>query len=128
VTPHRGSPHSHATSPNGQSPGGSSLSSYERLAELTELERDHAIAGRIDAVHAVQAEKAALVAALPATAPLAARPHLERAAVAQAEVTAALASAMRQVRADAVRVDRGRTAMSAYLPARPAAPGLERRG
>jgi hypothetical protein len=35
---------------------------------------------------------------------------------------------MRGVRADAVRLDRGRTAMSAYLPGRPALPGIERRG
>ena len=101
---------------------------YLRLAELAETERDHAVAGHIDEVLEVQAERAALVAQLPARAPEGARDHLRRAAAAQAEVTAALASAMRRVRADAVRIDRGRTAMSAYLPGRPALPGLERRG
>ena len=101
---------------------------YLRLAELTEAERDHAVAGRIDELLEVQSQRAALVAQLPARAPQGAREHLRRAAAAQVEVTAALATAMRQVRADAVRIDRGRTAMSAYLPGRPAAPGLERRG
>jgi hypothetical protein len=106
-----------------------SLHSYQRLVELTELERDHAIAGRIDDVNAVQAEKAALVAALPPAAPAGARPHLERAAAAQAEVTAALATAMRAARADAVRIDQGRTAVAAYRPpAGPLVPGLARRG
>jgi hypothetical protein len=101
---------------------------YVRLAELTERERDLAVAGRIGELLAVQEERAAVVAALPERAPEGARGHLRRAAAAQAEVTAALAGAMRQVRADAVRIDRGRTALSAYRPTRPAAPGLERRG
>ena len=101
---------------------------YLRLAELTEAERDHAVAGRIDDLLEVQARRADLVSQLPARAPEGAREHLRRAAAAQAEVTRALAVGMRQVSANAVRIDRGRTAMSAYLPARPAAPGLERRG
>jgi hypothetical protein len=106
-----------------------SSSPYQRLVELTELERDHAIAGRFDDVNAVQAEKAALVAALPPAAPAGARPHLERAAAAQAEVTAAVATAMRAARADAVRIDQGRTAVAAYRPpAGPVVPGLARRG
>jgi hypothetical protein len=101
---------------------------YLRLAELTEAERDHAVAGRVDELLEVQGQRAALVAQLPARAPQSARHHLRRAAAAQAEVTAALATAMRGVRADAVRIDRGRTAMSAYLPGRAALPGLDRRG
>ena len=101
---------------------------YLRLAELTEAERDHAVAGRIDELLEVQAQRTALVATLPARAPEGAREHLRRAAAAQADVTTALASTMRRVRGDAVRIDRGRTARRAYLPGRPAAPGLERRG
>jgi len=107
----------------------SAFQAYERLAELTELERDHAVAGRIDDIHTVQAQKAALVAALPARAPAAARPHLERAAAAQAEATAALATAMRAARADAMRVEQRRTAVAAYRPAAgPVVPGVTRRG
>jgi hypothetical protein len=114
-------------SPDGRSLG-VTADPYLRLAELTERERDLAVAGRVDELLEVQAQRAALVAQLPARAPEAARDHLRRAAAAQAEVTAALAGAMRKIRADAVRIDRGRTAMSAYLSARPAVPGLERRG
>jgi hypothetical protein len=40
---------------------------YIRLAELAERERDLAVAGHVDDVLAVQAERAALVASLPAT-------------------------------------------------------------
>jgi len=93
------------------------LDPYARLAELAEAERDHALAGRVDAVLAVQEERAALVAGLPERAPREARSQLERAAAAQTEATAALAAAVRAARTDAVRVDRGRTAVSAYRPA-----------
>jgi hypothetical protein len=101
---------------------------YERLAALAEAERDHAVAGRIEELLAVQAEGAALAASLPAQAPEGARPHLLRAAAARAEVTAALATAMRAARADAVRVEHGRTAMAAYRPATPVVPGFAHRG
>jgi hypothetical protein len=101
---------------------------YARLVELVESERDHAVAGRIDELCEVQAQEAALVAALPARAPEGARPHLLRAAAARAEITAALATAMRVARADAMRVDQGRTAMAAYRPAMPVVPGIARRG
>jgi hypothetical protein len=104
------------------------LESYQRLAELAEAERDHAVAGRISELLAVQAEGAALVSALPATAPDGARPHLERAAAARAEVTAALATAMRAARTDAMRIEQGRTAMAAYRPATPVVPGFTHRG
>ena len=101
---------------------------YERLAELAEAERDHAVAGRIDELLEVQAQGAALVATLPARAPEGARPHLERAASARAEVTAALAAAMRAARADAMHVEQGRVAMAAYRPVAPAVPGVAHRG
>jgi hypothetical protein len=101
---------------------------YARLAELTEAERDHAVAGRVEELLAAQAEKQTLVAALPAAAPAGARPHLERAAVLQAEVTAALGVAMRAARADAVRVEQGRAAVAAYRPVPPVVPRLARRG
>lgn len=106
----------------------SALSSYERLAELAEAEREHTVAGRIAELLAVQAEGAALVASLPAKAPEGARPHLERAAVARTEITAALGAAVRVARADAVRVEQGRAAMAAYRPPGPVVPGVLRRG
>jgi len=101
---------------------------YQHLAELAEAERDHAVAGRIDELLEVQAQGAALVSTLPARAPAGARPHLERAVSARAEVTAALAAAMRAARADAMHVEQGRVAMAAYRPAAPVAPGIAHRG
>jgi hypothetical protein len=101
---------------------------YARLAELAEAERDLAIAGRIDELLAVQAERTALVAGLPPRAPEAARPWLVRAAAAQAEATAALEGAVAAARAEVLRVERGRTAVAAYRPVAPVVPGVARRG
>jgi hypothetical protein len=114
-------------SPAGES-AGEATEPYARLAALVESERDHAVAGRIDELRKLQAQEAAIVAALPAKAPESARPYLLRAAAARAEITATLATAMRVARADAMRVDQGRTAMAAYRPATPAVPGIARRG
>jgi hypothetical protein len=97
---------------------------YARLAALAESERDHAVAGRLDGLREVQAERAALVATLPAMAPESAHAHLRRAAAAQAEATAALASAIRVARTDAVRVEHGRVAVAAYRPGGPVAPRI----
>jgi hypothetical protein len=90
---------------------------YARLAELAERERDLAVAGRVDEVLAVQSERAALVAGLPAVAPVEARDDVVRAAAAQAETTVALGAALRCVRAEAMRLEQGRDAVSAYLAA-----------
>jgi hypothetical protein len=115
-------------SPAGHSARDEQFEPYERLAALVEAERDHAVAGRIDELREIQAQEAALVAALPERAPESARPYLARAAAVRAEVTTVLATALRVARADAMRVDHGRTAMAAYRPATPAAPGIARRG
>jgi hypothetical protein len=101
---------------------------YARLAELAEAERDLAVAGRIDELLAVQAERAALVARLPARAPEGARPWLARAAAAQVDATVALSAAVAAARAAVVRVERGRTAVAAYRPVAPVVPGVARRG
>jgi hypothetical protein len=101
-----------------------SLEPYERLASLAEAERDHARAGRIDALADVQAQRVAIVAALPDRAPAGAHPHLRRAAAAQAGTTAALRAAMRAARNDAVRVQHGRTAVAAYRPGGAVAPRI----
>jgi hypothetical protein len=101
-----------------------SFAPYERLAALAEAERDLALAGRIDALASLQAQRTALVATLPDRAPVGAHPHLRRAAAAQAETTAALAAAMRAARSDAMRVEHGRTAVAAYRPGGPVAPRI----
>jgi hypothetical protein len=98
------------------------LEPYARLATIAESERDLALEGRVDELRELQSRRDALMAALPVTAPEGARPHLLRAAAAQAETTAALATAMRIARADVVRVEHGRTAVAAYRPNGPVAP------
>jgi hypothetical protein len=128
VRPHRESPDNGVALPSEQSLGTDPFEPYARLAALVEAERDHAVAGRIDDLRALQAQEAAVVADLPGRAPEGARPHLLRAAAARAEVTTALATALHVARADAMRVDQGRTAMAAYRPAAPAVPGIARRG
>jgi hypothetical protein len=92
---------------------------YIRLAELAERERDLALAGQVDEVLAVQAERTALIAGLPAAAPAEAQPYLRRAFAAQAETTAALGRGLRSVREEAVRLEHGRGAVAAYLPSAP---------
>ena len=92
---------------------------YIRLAELAERERDLAVAGHVDDVLAVQAERAALISSLPATSPAEAQPYLRRAFAAQAETTVALGRGLRSVREEAVRLEHGRGAVAAYLPSAP---------
>jgi hypothetical protein len=101
---------------------------YLRLAELAESERDLALAGHIDELLAVQGERAALIAGLPPKAPAEAHPYLRRAAAAQTEATVALGTALRSVRSEAVRLEQGRDAVSAYLPSAPRAPRVAARG
>jgi hypothetical protein len=101
---------------------------YLRLAELAESERDHALAGRVDEVLVVQAERTALIAGLPARAPVEAHGLLRRAAAAQTETTVALGTALRSVRSEAVRLEQGRDAVSAYLPAVPRVARVAARG
>jgi hypothetical protein len=100
------------------------LEPYERLATIAESERDLALEGRVDELQELQCRRDALVASLPVTAPEGARPHLLRAAAAQAETTAALATAMRVASAHVMRVEHGRTAVAAYRPGGPVAPRI----
>jgi hypothetical protein len=88
--------------------------SYRQLAALAETERDLAVAGGIEELRAVQGRRDAIVASLPAQAPRAAEPYLRRAAAAQAQVTAALAAAAGDAAAEVVRLEHGRTVVSAY--------------
>jgi hypothetical protein len=101
---------------------------YIRLARLAEAERDHAVAGRIEDVLAMQRERATLIEALPAKAPAEAHPFLHRAAAAQAETTVVLGTALRTVRAEAVRLDQGRDAVAAYMPSSPRVPRVAAHG
>jgi hypothetical protein len=97
------------------------VSGYAELAALAELELALALDGSIDELMALHAERATLIASLPPVPPRSAEAHLRRAAVAQEQTTAALATAARAIRAQISHLDRGRNAVAAYAPAAPAA-------
>ncbi len=89
---------------------------YERLVELAARERDLIAAGRYDELPALDDERAALVAALPAMPPAEAGPALERAAVLQEENTRALAAALVETRHGLLDLRRGRKTARSYAP------------
>ena len=93
------------------------MNGYTELAALAELELELALDGRIDELASLHAERAALIASLPAVPPRSAEAHLRRAAVAQEQTTAALATAARAIKAQISHLDRGRNAVAAYRPA-----------
>jgi hypothetical protein len=98
-------------------------SGYAELAALAELELALALDGRAEELCDVHARRAALIASLPAVPPRSAEAHLRRAAVAQEQTTAALATAARAIRAQITHLERGRSAVAAYRPpAQPPAP------
>jgi hypothetical protein len=92
------------------------MTGYEALAELAERELELVSAGDIDQLPQLHAERRALVASLPATPPLAARPALERAAALQARVGTALAARIAETGEGLRRLSRGRSAMHGYAP------------
>jgi hypothetical protein len=89
---------------------------YDALADLAERELELVAAGAVDELPALHARRSALVAALPAAPPPAARPALERAAQLQQLVTDVLEEHVRDAGGELRRVARGRTAMHGYAP------------
>jgi hypothetical protein len=89
---------------------------YAALAALAVRERELADEGRLDELETLAAERAALVAALPAQAPPHARPALLDAVARQAEAEAALRRAVAGARAELAALDKGRRASRAYGP------------
>jgi hypothetical protein len=92
---------------------------YADLAALAELELEMALDGRIDEMTAIHAKRAELIASLPPVPPRSAEAALRRAAVAQEQTTAALATAARAIKAQIAHLERGRGAVAAYRPATP---------
>ena len=90
------------------------MSPYEALAALAERELDLVATGALDDLPALHAERSALVAALPAVPPAAARPALERAWELQRMVSAVIEQRLREAGGELGRVARGRTAMHGY--------------
>ena len=92
------------------------MSPYDALADLAERELELAAAGEAGELAELQAERSALVAALPAMPPAEARPALERAATIQGLVTDLLAERVRESGGELGRVARGRSAIQGYAP------------
>ena len=90
---------------------------YAELVALSERELELVTAGDLDELPELQHEREALVASLPEDPPASARGSLERAARLQAQTTAALAQAIRELGGELDRLDRGRSAIRGYAPA-----------
>jgi hypothetical protein len=90
---------------------------YERLAEMIQRELELAGAGDLDGLAAAQAQRAALKASLPATAPAHARAALERAALLQRNLSIEL-ERRREAVLDAIReLELTARAAAGYTPA-----------
>jgi hypothetical protein len=90
---------------------------YGALVALAEREHALVTGGRAEELAAVAAERAALVATLPAQAPASARPALERAASLQLATTAALRAALEDTRRRMQVMDERSHAVRAYAGA-----------
>ena len=87
---------------------------YAALVALAEREHALVAGGHVEELAAVAAERAALVATLPAQAPASARPALERAAGLQLATTAALRAALEETRRRMQAMDERGHAVRAY--------------
>ena len=87
---------------------------YAARVELAEREHALVLGGHAEDLAAVAAERAALVARLPAQAPASARPALERAAGLQLATTAALRAALDDARRRMADMDERGRAVRAY--------------
>jgi hypothetical protein len=91
-----------------------SLAPYEALVELAEAERALALDGRYEELDAVLDRRAALMATLPRTPPLAARPLVELAVAIQTHAQAAMSAARNAVLDELRGAARTRTAVAGY--------------
>jgi hypothetical protein len=90
------------------------LAPYARLLELARGERALIEGGRLEELPALQAERAALIAALPARPPQAARELIEEAKRLVDGSTAGLAAAIERTRLELAHLRRGRSAVASY--------------
>jgi hypothetical protein len=87
---------------------------YARLVELLEAEAGLLGEARYEEVPALQAEREALIATLPASPPAAARPLLERARELLRDNTTRITIARAEVASGLAHLGRGRRAVAAY--------------
>jgi hypothetical protein len=92
------------------------MTPYELIADIAERELALVDAGALERLPSLHAERAALLATLPARPPADARVALSRAAATQARVTATLEARMVAVRDELSRLGRGKTAVRGYMP------------
>lgn len=98
---------------------------YDEVVRLGERELELIAGGALEEAERVQARRGELLDSLPPSAPAAARAALERAAVLQADLTAALAARLRELRAELEHADRGRRAARSYGAGPAAAPRVD---
>src|SRR4051794_23684557 len=96
------------------------MNGYARLVELAHREHELAAGGRVAELPALQEEREALVASLPAQAPEAARPHLERALELTRAAQDLLAAGVEKARADLAALSAHRRVVGAYVGVAPA--------
>jgi hypothetical protein len=94
-----------------------SLAPYEALVALAEEERSLALDGRWSELSDLLDRRGAVMAALPADDPAAARPLLERALAAHAQAHAAMGAARAGLLAELGGADQTRTAVAGYRSA-----------
>jgi hypothetical protein len=104
------------------------VSPYERLAELAATELSLVREGRVEELAVAQADRVALMAALPATPPAAARGALQRTRALQAELVAELGAGRDAAGRELSHLRRGRGAVRAYGHVSAASPSADRRG
>jgi hypothetical protein len=90
------------------------MSSYERLAELAELQVETITAGRLDDLAPLLQEWVALTRTLPVVPPPDAATHLQKAQAATESMQATLESALAAVREEIVAVAAGRRVACGY--------------
>jgi hypothetical protein len=98
---------------------------YERLARSIERELELVGEGRWDEVAALQAERAALMADLPAVPPIGARPALQRAALMSKRVEIEILRYREALLLDLAKVELAGRAARGYAPPREPRPALQ---
>jgi hypothetical protein len=95
---------------------------YTVLVDLARREQEHALQDDLDGLEHVAAERDALIAALPDSAPDSAKPALLEAARIQAQTTAVLMEGRARLSAEMGDMERGRVTAAGYSRASGAAP------
>lgn len=105
-----------------------SADAYQELVRIAERELELVRGGAHGELPALLEARGALVARLPAPAPLSARPHLERALALQAETSRVLEQSIGSLRDELGRLARGRGAISGYAHTAPTSRAVDHSG